>query len=81
MEGQPQDTVVSEEEKTEQQSVSLGTSEISETPETPRTPDHIAKKREDIRRACAARDLDALVSHATSEGGLLQDELRQSACM
>lgn len=33
-----------------------------------------------IRRACDLRDLDALVSHATSEGGLLDDELRQMAC-
>lgn len=39
-----------------------------------------AEKKELIRRACDMRDLDALVSYATSEGGLLEDELRQRAC-
>lgn len=39
-----------------------------------------AEKAEAIRRACTSRDLDALVEHATSEGGLLDDELRQIAC-
>ncbi|CAL5872735.1 uncharacterized protein PFLUO_LOCUS7002 [Penicillium psychrofluorescens] len=38
-----------------------------------------AEKAEAIRRACTSRDLDALVEHATSEGGLLDDELRQIA--
>lgn len=80
MEGQPQDTFVSGEEETRQQPVSYEASETSETPETPGTPDHVAEKREHIRRACAARDLGALVSYATSEGGLLNDELRRSAC-
>ncbi|KAJ9253287.1 hypothetical protein DTO207G8_4294 [Paecilomyces variotii] len=79
MEGQPQDTFVSGEEETRQQPVSYEASETSETPETPGTPDHVAEKREHIRRACAARDLGALVSYATSEGGLLNDELRRSA--
>ena len=42
---------------------------------------HDLEKAEAIRRACDLRDIDALVSHATSEGGLLQDELRRLACM
>jgi hypothetical protein len=41
----------------------------------------INKKAEEIRTACELRDIDALVSHATSEGGFLRDELRQLACM
>jgi len=39
-----------------------------------------ADKADAIRTACTSRDLDALVEHATSEGGLLDDELRQIAC-
>jgi hypothetical protein len=39
-----------------------------------------SKKEEAIRKACNLRDLDALVSYATSEGGLLNDDLRRSAC-
>lgn len=42
---------------------------------------HDSEKAEAIRRACDFRDIDALVSHATSEGGLLKDELRRLACM
>ncbi|KAJ5601310.1 hypothetical protein N7510_010844 [Penicillium lagena] len=38
-----------------------------------------AEKALAIRRACTSRNLDALVVHATSEGGLLHDELRQIA--
>ncbi|KAL4975090.1 rab-GTPase-TBC domain-containing protein [Aspergillus desertorum] len=37
----------------------------------------INEKAEAIRTACNLRDIDALVSHATSEGGFLRDELRQ----
>ncbi|KAL3432395.1 rab-GTPase-TBC domain-containing protein [Aspergillus tetrazonus] len=40
---------------------------------------HINKKAEEIRTACELRDINALVSHATSEGGFLRDELRQLA--
>ena len=39
------------------------------------------KKQEQIRIACQANDLDALVELATSEGGLLNDSLRQNACV
>lgn len=39
-----------------------------------------SEKANAIRRACNLRDLNTLVSHATSQGGLLQDELRQLAC-
>jgi hypothetical protein len=38
------------------------------------------KKARAIRKACAARDVEALAAHATSEGGLLEDGLRQIAC-
>jgi hypothetical protein len=39
-----------------------------------------AKKTSAIRKACAAQDVEALAMYATSEGGLLEDELRQIAC-
>ncbi|OQE38907.1 hypothetical protein PENCOP_c007G06212 [Penicillium coprophilum] len=38
-----------------------------------------AEKARAIRKACAVRDVEALAVHATSEGGLLEDELRQIA--
>lgn len=41
---------------------------------------HLAEKADAIRRACDLGDLDALVSHAKSEGGFLRDDLRQLAC-
>lgn len=41
---------------------------------------YAAEKIDGIRKACDLRDLDALVSYATSEGGYIQDELRQLAC-
>lgn len=37
-------------------------------------------KKEKIIEACKTRDFDTLVSQATSEGGLLEDELRKAAC-
>lgn len=40
----------------------------------------VAEKEVAIRRACDLRDYDALVSYATSEGGFLRDEIRQSVC-
>jgi hypothetical protein len=40
----------------------------------------LAEKEDAIRRACKMRDLDALVSYASSEGGFLRDDLRQLAC-
>ncbi|OJJ86464.1 TBC domain-containing protein [Aspergillus glaucus CBS 516.65] len=40
---------------------------------------HLAEKVDAIRRACDLGDLDALVSHARSEGGFLRDDLRQLA--
>lgn len=39
-----------------------------------------SEKAEAIRQACRSRDTDAIISHAVSEGGLLEDELRQEAC-
>ncbi|PGH16825.1 hypothetical protein AJ79_01469 [Helicocarpus griseus UAMH5409] len=41
-------------------------------------PDFHGIKRDEILRACKARDVEALVSLSTSEGGLLQDDLRQA---
>ncbi|KAJ5503458.1 hypothetical protein N7463_006332 [Penicillium fimorum] len=38
-----------------------------------------AEKARAIRKACAVRDVEALAVYATSEGGLLEDELRQLA--
>ncbi|KAJ5206830.1 hypothetical protein N7491_002537 [Penicillium cf. griseofulvum] len=38
-----------------------------------------AQKARAIRKACAERDVEALAVHATSEGGLLEDGLRQIA--
>jgi hypothetical protein len=38
-------------------------------------------KREEIVLACEQRNLKQLVQLASSAGGLLDDELRQSACM
>ena len=40
----------------------------------------LAEKADAIRRACDLQDLNALVSYAASEGGFLQDDLRQLAC-
>jgi hypothetical protein len=39
-----------------------------------------AEKAAAIRQACDAGDVEALIGYATSEGGLLDDELRQRAC-
>jgi hypothetical protein len=39
-----------------------------------------SKKASAIRKACEAQDVEALAVHATSEGGLLEDEIRQLAC-
>ncbi|KAJ5498023.1 hypothetical protein N7453_007074 [Penicillium expansum] len=38
-----------------------------------------AEKVRAIRKACATRDVEALAAYATSEGGLLEDDLRQIA--
>lgn len=37
-------------------------------------------KADAIRQACKSRDLEALAAHGISEGGFLEDELRQMAC-
>jgi hypothetical protein len=38
-------------------------------------------KRQGIQRACQEHDVEALVEYATTTGGLLDDDLRQAACM
>jgi hypothetical protein len=55
--------------------------EKSAESEAPSSPDPADLKREDIRRASQERDVKALVEYATSKDGLLDDELRQLACM
>lgn len=52
----------------------------SQTSQEETMPAHLAEKAESIRRACDLRDVDALVSYATSEGGLLRDDIRRTAC-
>lgn len=39
------------------------------------------EKIEKILAACRDRDLEALAHLATSQGGLIEDELRRTACM
>ncbi|CAI7575495.1 unnamed protein product [Penicillium bialowiezense] len=56
------------EEKTEDPILSVREKEILEAR---------AKKVGAIRQACASHDVEALIRYATSEGGLLEDELRQ----
>lgn len=67
-------------EKEKQPSVSERSSQSQLKSEKEQLPNHLAEKAEAIRRACDLRDLDALVLYAGSEGGLLQDDLRRSAC-
>jgi hypothetical protein len=38
-------------------------------------------KRKEIHQACRDRNIEELVSLATSHGGLLQDDLRKAVCM
>ena len=38
------------------------------------------EKQQAIRRACNEHDLDQLICHADTTGGLLSDDLRQLAC-
>lgn len=50
------------------------------TPESQQMAQARANKAEAIRKACDSCDIDALVSYATTDGGLLEDGLRQRAC-
>ncbi|KAE8147868.1 rab-GTPase-TBC domain-containing protein [Aspergillus avenaceus] len=54
-------------------------SQTSETSQSDEKASYVAEKEDAIRRACDLRDLDALVSYATSEGGFLRDDIRQLA--
>lgn len=51
-----------------------------ETLESQQMAQALAGKAAAIRKACDSRDVEALVSYATTEGGLIEDELRQRAC-
>ena len=46
----------------------------------PLSPDELRKVHK-ILQACKDRDLEALRMHATSPGGLVEDEVRRLACM
>ena len=39
------------------------------------------EKATEILQACRAHDLDTLISLATSKSGLVEDEVRRTACM
>lgn len=43
--------------------------------------EHDEAKYRAIEIACQVRNVEALVQHATTSGGLLADTLRQAACM
>lgn len=53
--------------------------EASETYTTD-IPTQGSKKTADILEACECKDIESLRQLATSEGGLLTDELRRKAC-
>lgn len=59
----------------------MSTNQPAESLESKQKAKARAEKAEAIRRACDTRDIVALISYATTEGGLLDDELRQRACM
>ncbi|GMG11628.1 unnamed protein product [Aspergillus oryzae] len=66
--------------ETAQDSVSENASQVLERIRNEEAAARIAEKEDKIRRACEMRDLDALVSYATSEGGFLRDDIRRQAC-
>ncbi|KAK1149349.1 GTPase-activating protein gyp8 [Aspergillus melleus] len=63
----------------EQDSASSDTSPSPTTVQTEEAQAKLAEKEESIRQACNLRDFDALVAHATSEGGFLRDDIRRLA--
>ncbi|QMW40413.1 hypothetical protein G4B11_003693 [Aspergillus flavus] len=65
--------------ETAQDSVSENASQVLERIQNEEAAARIAEKEDKIRRACEMRDLDALVSYATSEGGFLRDDIRRQA--
>ncbi|KAK2807837.1 hypothetical protein FQN50_005226 [Emmonsiellopsis sp. PD_5] len=61
-------------------SASSGLSKSRRTsPDGPSVADSHGPKRDEILQACKARDVEALISLSTSEGGLLHDDIRQAA--
>ncbi|KAJ5656832.1 hypothetical protein N7507_008782 [Penicillium longicatenatum] len=74
-------------ESSTEDSISLGSEKTSETSseiserllETQLKEKARSEKAEAIRQACCAHDMKAIVHHAVSEGGLLEDELRRQA--
>ncbi|KAB8232229.1 hypothetical protein ETB97_001175 [Aspergillus alliaceus] len=65
--------------ETAQDFASDNASQDLERTQNDETAARIAEKEDAIRRACEMRDLDALVSYATSEGGFIRDDIRQLA--
>ena len=65
----------------DENSTTLPTDQTAESLESQQKAKARAEKAETIRQACDARDIGTLISSATTEGGLLDDELRQRACM
>ncbi|KAE8353135.1 rab-GTPase-TBC domain-containing protein [Aspergillus coremiiformis] len=64
---------------TAQNSASENASQDLERIQNEETAARLAEKEDAIRRACEMRDLDALVSYATLEGGFLRDDIRRLA--
>ena len=64
-------------EKTEDVKVKTEDSETNKQP----IPEEESAKALAILEACKWKDIDELRKLATSEGGLLNDELRRQACM
>jgi non-canonical (house-cleaning) NTP pyrophosphatase len=65
----------------DEKNTSISTDQPAESLETQQKAKARAEKAEAIRQACDTRDIERLISYATTEGGLLDDELRQRACM
>lgn len=64
----------------EKETASSDTSQVPTTGQNEEINPWAAEKEAAIRQACNLRDFDALVAHATSEGGFLHDDIRRMAC-
>ncbi|BCR95515.1 TBC domain-containing protein [Aspergillus luchuensis] len=65
--------------ETEQKTAAEAEALESEKPKNAELENLRAEKETAIRQACDLRDIDALVSYATSEGGFLNDDVRRTA--
>lgn len=73
-------TSAMEDEAEIQDTLGEGLKELASSDSQDDGPDLTSIKKENIIEACKSQDFDSLASQATSEGGLLEDELRQIAC-